>query len=162
MIRASVSFSALALIALSGCATPAPASAGSADSASAPLGIDLGSSRALAARPDVAPPTLVALAGEGHERPPQGSSPVQRTHQGHEDAQATGTVDAVDAAQHRLKISHDPIPAIGWPAMTMEFDVASSVDLQAVKPGTRVTFTLEKGQDGMYQVQAVKPAGAAK
>jgi Cu/Ag efflux protein CusF len=36
---------------------------------------------------------------------------------------------------HKVKVSPGLIPAIGFPAMTMEFAVASAVDLNAVKPG---------------------------
>ena len=43
-----------------------------------------------------------------------------------------------------MNLSHNPIPEIGWPAMTMEFPVAPSIDLKAIKPGTRVNFTIEQ------------------
>jgi Cu/Ag efflux protein CusF len=71
---------------------------------------------------------------------------------------STGVVKGVDAAKRRLNLAHDPIPAIGWPAMTMEFDVAKTVDLGAVKPGQAVAFTLVKDGGG-YTVTAVKPKG---
>ena len=44
--------------------------------------------------------------------------------------------------------------------MTMDFPVAPSVNLNGIKPGSRVNFSLEKGKDGMYQVQSVQPAAA--
>lgn len=72
---------------------------------------------------------------------------------------AAGVVKGVDAAKRRLNLAHDPIPAIGWPAMTMEFDVAKTVDLGAVKPGQAVQFTLTKDAAGGYVVTAVKPKG---
>ena len=67
---------------------------------------------------------------------------MQMADSGHAHAQGTGTgtVNAVDAAAHKVNVSHAPIPAIGFPAMTMDFAVAPSVDLQAVKPGSRVNF----------------------
>ena len=37
-------------------------------------------------------------------------------------------VNSVDPGQHKASMSHVPIPEIGWPAMTMEFPVAPSVD----------------------------------
>jgi len=40
----------------------------------------------------------------------------------------------IDPAQHKLNLSHVPIPEIGWPAMTMDFPVAPAVDLKAIKP----------------------------
>lgn len=33
----------------------------------------------------------------------------------------TGTVTAVDAKAGTMTLKHDPIPAAGWPAMTMSF-----------------------------------------
>jgi Cu/Ag efflux protein CusF len=144
----------LSLIGLSACANPSSAST---DAPIPPIGVDLGRSA-----PSGAPPaTQVALVGEGHERSTENGG-YQLAHEGHDDAHATGTVNTVDAAQHKLNISHNPIPDIGWPAMTMDFAVAPSVDLKSVKPGSRVNFTLAKGHDGMYEVQSVQPAGGAR
>jgi Cu/Ag efflux protein CusF len=58
-----------------------------------------------------------------------------------------------------VNLSHSAIPEIGWPAMTMDFPVAASIDLRAIKPGTRVNFTIEQGQGGMYEIKAITPAG---
>ena len=46
--------------------------------------------------------------------------------------------------------------------MTMDCPVAASVDLQAIKPGTRVNFTIEHGQDGSYEIRTIMPAGGAR
>jgi Cu/Ag efflux protein CusF len=81
-------------------------------------------------------------------------------HDGRQDAHATGTVNTVDPAQRKLNISHNPIPEIGWPAMTMDFAVAPTVDLRSIKPGTRVDFTMEQGAEGMYVIQSIAPARA--
>lgn len=87
---------------------------------------------------------------------------MQMAHSGHGHAQATGTVNSVDAAAHKLNVSHGPIPTIGWPAMTMDFAVAPSVDLRAVKPGSRISFIIEQGDDGMYVIQSITPAGGGR
>ncbi len=143
----------LAPFALAACINSGPGDA----SAPSPLGVDLGSSAARSPHGQSA-----ALAGEGHEGSSSVPGGVQVAHAGRTDAHATGTVNAVDAAQRKLNISHDPIPEIGWPAMTMEFPVAPSVDLRSVKPGTRVNFTIEQGQGGMYQIQSIGPAGGGR
>ena len=83
-------------------------------------------------------------------------------HQGHDHVQATGTVNSVDQAGRKINLSHGPIPQIGWPAMTMDFAVAASVDLKAVTPGMRVDVTLDKGPDGMFMVESLAPAKDAK
>jgi len=44
----------------------------------------------------------------------------------------------------------------------MEFPVAASIDLTAIKPGTRVNFTIEQGQGGMYEIKAMTPAGGGR
>ena len=117
-----------------------------------PLGADLGGSGPVAA---VASP-------EGHAPTPQHRSDMQMAHAGDNDAHGTGTVNSSDPAQHKVNLSHNPIPEIGWPAMTMDFPVTPSVDLNALKPGTRVNFTIEKGQGGMYEIQTMTPAGAGQ
>ena len=123
-----------------------------------PLGIDLSGSGPVTASPPPPPPAHEVPAQDGSS--PGHSATMQMAHAGHNDAHGTGTVNSVDPAQHKLNISHQPIPEIGWPAMTMEFPVAPSIDLKAIKPGTRVNFTIEKGQGGMYEIQAIAPAGA--
>ena len=81
--------------------------------------------------------------------------------QAYNDAHGTGTINAVDLQQHKVNLSHNPIPEIGWPAMTMDFPVDASVDLKAIKPGTRVNFTIEQGQDG-YEIKAITPVGGGR
>jgi Cu(I)/Ag(I) efflux system protein CusF len=143
----------LITLALPACARSTPSTA-RADEARA-VGVDLGPSSRV-------PTTRIAMAGAGHEAHTLTQAPgaVQPVHEGGSDAHATGTVNSVDAAQHKINLSHGPIPAIGWPAMTMDFSVAPSVDLSRVKPGSRVNFSLEKDKSGMYQIQSVAPAGA--
>lgn len=69
---------------------------------------------------------------------------------------ATGTVTALNAADHKITFDHGPIPAINWPAMKMEFAVAPSIDLAKVKTGDKVNFTLS-GSGGTYTVQSITP-----
>jgi Cu/Ag efflux protein CusF len=148
---------ALAPILLTDCTNPSLATADQETPVSVTLGVDLGGS----ASGSSSGPNAVAPA-EGHERSTDAGGGVQMAHEGHKDAHATGTVNSVDPAQHKLNVSHNPIPDIGWPAMTMEFAVAPSVDLQSVKPGMRVNFTIEQGQGGMYEIRALAPAGGVR
>ncbi len=71
-------------------------------------------------------------------------------------ATASGTVTALNVANHKITFDHGPIPAINWPAMKMEFAVAPSVDLAKVKTGDKVNFTLS-GSGGTYTVQSITP-----
>ncbi len=72
-------------------------------------------------------------------------------------AQGKGMVNLVDAAGHKVNLSHEPIPAIGWPAMKMNFPVAPTVDLKNVKAGAQVEFTLAKNKAGTYEIQSITP-----
>ena len=72
-------------------------------------------------------------------------------------ANASGTITAVNPANHKVTFDHGPISAINWPAMTMEFAVAPSVDLAKLKTGDKVNFTLS-GSGGTYTVQSISPA----
>lgn len=146
-------------LALAACASPGPAADASATAP--PVGVDLGSS---ARNPAPASYTRVALAGEGHGRPGRAaaSGELQMAHAGHGHARGTGTVNSVDASGHKINLTHGPIPALGWPEMTMDFAVAPVVDLRTLKPGSRVDFTIEQGEGGRYEIQSVKPAGGGR
>lgn len=63
------------------------------------------------------------------------------------DVQGTGVVKAVDAKAGTVTIAHEPIGALGWPAMTMPFRVASPVLLGKVAVGSKVQFTLLSASD---------------
>lgn len=64
------------------------------------------------------------------------------------DPVAFGTIKAVKAQEHQVKISHQPIKELNWPAMTMDFTVTNEVDLSQLKVGDAVQFNLQaKGDD---------------
>jgi Cu/Ag efflux protein CusF len=127
--------------------------------AAVPLGIDLGGSGPVTASTQ---PQTSAQAAPIGDQDPQHRGEMQMAHAGRNDAHGTGTVNSVDPAQHKINLSHQPIPEIGWPAMTMEFPVAPSIDLKAIKPGTRVNFTIEQQPGGMYEIRAITPAAGAR
>jgi Cu(I)/Ag(I) efflux system periplasmic protein CusF len=58
------------------------------------------------------------------------------------DAQGMGIVKAIDTAKNTITLQHEAITSIGWPAMTMTFQVASPDLLKAAKVGDKVKFTL--------------------
>ena len=51
----------------------------------------------------------------------------------------TGKVVQIDAAHSRITIAHHPVPALGWPAMTMTFQ-ATTHQLKGIKAGDQVDF----------------------
>ena len=54
----------------------------------------------------------------------------------------------------RIKLTHDPIKALGWPSMTMNFNVVKGVQVKGLKPGDKVEFHLKKGKSG-YDISAI-------
>src|SRR3546814_14053093 len=73
----------------------------------------------------------------------------------------TGTIRLVDTATRVVNLSHGPIPAIGWPAMTMDFNVAPEVNLSSVQPGQAVRVTLVPAAGGAYTVSAIEPGSCS-
>ena len=67
-------------------------------------------------------------------------------------AKGTGTVTAVSVGS--VTIDHAPIPAAGWPAMTMAFRAGPDVAKQ-VKVGDKVAFDL-KLESGGGEVTAIR------
>lgn len=58
---------------------------------------------------------------------------------------ATGTVDSLSGSE--VKISHEAIQSIGWPAMTMSFTAKEAAQLEGIKAGDRVSFSFVKSDD---------------
>ena len=62
--------------------------------------------------------------------------------------QGSGAVLTVIAGEHKIKLAHEPIRKLGWPAMEMFFKVKKSVDLERISPQDKVTFMLKEDKDG--------------
>jgi Cu(I)/Ag(I) efflux system membrane fusion protein len=72
--------------------------------------------------------------------------------------QAEAVVD--DIAKDMLLLTHDPIPALKWDVMTMEFKLPPSVQLPpGLKVGDRVQFEFSMDKDGV-QVTRIAPLPA--
>ncbi|MGI9362255.1 MAG: efflux RND transporter periplasmic adaptor subunit [Parasphingorhabdus sp.] len=55
---------------------------------------------------------------------------------------ASGKIEAIKS--NGVTLSHGPVPAINWPAMTMDFRLAKPSTMRGLKKGDRVDFTFEK------------------
>lgn len=53
---------------------------------------------------------------------------------------ATGTVKGIGEDRRSLRIFHDPIPELKWPAMNMRFEVADETVLRSLEVGDSVHF----------------------
>jgi len=70
-----------------------------------------------------------------------------------------GVVEDVDAANGLVQLEHAPIPALQWPAMTMEFRVEDKTQLARLKKGAAVEFELraKPDADGNYVITRIAP-----
>lgn len=74
------------------------------------------------------------------------------------DIAGTGVVRKVDAAAGVVKLAHEPIPAVQWPAMTMDFRVKDAKLLSGIRPEQKVSFSFVKGVEGGYVITRIAPA----
>src|SRR5690606_36965489 len=70
-----------------------------------------------------------------------------------------GKVVAVDEKSGEITLAHEPIPALGWPAMTMGFKVNNASQLAKLKSGDQVAFEL-KAQGEEYMIERIQKHGA--
>jgi Cu(I)/Ag(I) efflux system membrane fusion protein len=63
-------------------------------------------------------------------------------------------INTVEADSRILNVTHEPIPELNWPTMTMDFPVAQGVKLEGLKPDSRMRFRISEGEDGRYQIDA--------
>lgn len=73
-------------------------------------------------------------------------------------ASGKGTVNTIDPAGGKVNISHEAIPALKWPAMTMDMKVADRKILSGLKAGQAVTFGLIKDPKAGYVISHMEPA----
>ena len=60
--------------------------------------------------------------------------------------------------EETANVSPDPIPEIGWPAMTMDLPLRADAQVMGdVAAGDTVILMLIKGDDGMYAISAMMP-----
>jgi Cu(I)/Ag(I) efflux system protein CusF len=70
-------------------------------------------------------------------------------------AQGVGVIKKLDAKAGSVTLQHGPIPALGWPSMTMGFKADPAL-LTGVKVGQKVSFTVKPG--AVPQILTLKPA----
>ncbi|MDR0246656.1 MAG: efflux RND transporter periplasmic adaptor subunit [Burkholderia sp.] len=73
--------------------------------------------------------------------------------------ETTGKVEKVTADD--ITFSHQPVPALGWGAMTMAFGKPSARAFPDVKPGQTVRFAFTQTDDG-YRLTKVEPQGGER
>ena len=77
-----------------------------------------------------------------------------------EQAQGEGRINRIDADERVINLDHDPIPALEWPAMTMDFAVAGGIDLSALAEDQRVRFSIRR-EDGKWRIVSIETVPGA-
>lgn len=72
-------------------------------------------------------------------------------------AETTGHIESI--GPDGVTISHQPVPAVDWPAMTMTFRVEQAALLKGVKKGDRVRFAFDQPASGPTLRRLSKEAG---
>ncbi len=72
--------------------------------------------------------------------------------------EGTGEVRGLSAKTGKIKLKHDPIPSLGWPAMVMDFKVQDRKLLDGLKVGDVVSFSFVSGEAGNV-VMAIRKQG---
>lgn len=70
-----------------------------------------------------------------------------------------GEIVTVDKDAGKVKLKHEPIPELDWPAMTMYFEVADKLQLDVLKAGDQVKFKFVRRENGaplITQINTVK------
>jgi Cu(I)/Ag(I) efflux system membrane fusion protein len=66
-----------------------------------------------------------------------------------------GKVNSVDVNARKINVDHDAIDVWEWPAMTMDFSVDDSVDLDSLTAGTELHMQVTKLDSGGYAITGV-------
>jgi Cu(I)/Ag(I) efflux system membrane fusion protein len=89
-----------------------------------------------------------------------GSSKISDTQQSSPEPEkiieGKGIIKVLDASQHKVTLLHEPIPALNWPIMTMDFTVDNSVDLSTFKVGDHIQFILKNVTENQFITEMKK------
>lgn len=110
-----------------------------------------------------AAPALAQQGGTAHDGSQMDHGQMdhgQMDHGGHagmtEGVHAKAEIHAIDG--ETVNLTHEPIPEIGWPTMTMDLKLLEGAEVADVKPGDKVLIMLEKDAEGLYGVRAIEKA----
>ena len=79
---------------------------------------------------------------------------------GDELVEGVGLIHVIAPDRTSVNLTHDPIPEIGWPAMTMDLGLSERARAQAsqLMPGMVTQFTLERDPEGIFQIGDIQIA----
>jgi len=67
--------------------------------------------------------------------------------------QGIGVVKAVSAG--KIQITHEPIPSLDWPAMTMWFELQGHA-VQGIQVGDHVSFKIMQGKNKKWVIESIE------
>ena len=70
-------------------------------------------------------------------------------------AMGSGIINNIDPESRKINLSHEAIPELKWPKMTMDMDIAEDIDLGALSPDDAVKFHIELGDDKIYRITKI-------
>jgi Cu/Ag efflux protein CusF len=97
-----------------------------------------------------APVTAQSMADHGHHA---GGANIQQ-------ADGFGQLHSIDSQGGSVNLTHDPIEAIGWPAMRMDLPVTRRVDLGQFQAGDPVRFSIKLGRDQIWRIVSMEKSSA--
>ena len=69
---------------------------------------------------------------------------------------AEGKLESIDARDGTVTISHQPVPDLKWPAMTMDFVPANAALFKDIAPGTAISFEFVERKPGEWVITKVE------
>lgn len=67
-----------------------------------------------------------------------------------------GIIKVLNASQHTLTLVHEPIPALNWPVMTMDFTAEKNIELNNFKVGDHVRFVIKNATENQVITEMEK------
>ena len=106
--------------------------------------------------PALAFAAALALAGGAAAAAPAApGDPATAQPPAHRSAKGVGVVTEIDAKEAVVTLKHQPIPALGWPSMTMPFHANPPSLLNGLKVGDKVAFDTRE-TDGLPEITAIR------
>ena len=75
--------------------------------------------------------------------------------------QAVGTLEAIDAKNGTVTVTHAPVASLNWPAMTMDFILANPGLLAKLKAGAPITIEFVERGPGEWVITKMDAKGAS-
>lgn len=69
----------------------------------------------------------------------------------------TGVINKIDNKRSTVNMTHEAIPSLNWPAMTMSFKVTDKPAIKTLKVGEKVNFELSEQAKGQYAISKITP-----